>query len=142
MTEEEIVNDVEKRLNDKCKNLIVAKEITAFSGRADLVLVGKFIIAIEFKKDKRNWSIAIKQAVKHLKAVDYSYICIPYSDKLSSLMIKRAKKNKVGILLYQQNGKPFKLLLKAPKSNQIWYGLHRAIQYRCQDYYNYYKRVS
>lgn len=81
-------------------------------------IVGKVLIAVEFKL--HDWKRALVQSHDYLLGADYSYICMPERN-LSEAMESKLTEKGIGLIFYRRKGRwPFKEVLKARKSNDIW----------------------
>jgi hypothetical protein len=95
----------------------IRKEAVVDRNRIDLLIIGKALIAIEFKRDLFYWPQGIQQATHHLKAVDYSSLCIPYMEEVPEEIILAAKNNNIGLLLFNETGWPvFTAVVRPPRS--------------------------
>ncbi|MDR4496343.1 MAG: hypothetical protein MRK02_00165 [Candidatus Scalindua sp.] len=114
-----LVINAYQRLKKNSSINIIHYEVPLLGRSIDLayILNGK-LFAVEFKL--KNWRRAIRQAKDYKLGVDFAYICMPERD-VSTIMRKAIEDAEVGLIFYRETGKwPFKEIIKAPKSQEIW----------------------
>jgi hypothetical protein len=76
------------------------------------------VCTVEFKK--HDWRRALVQARDHLLGADFAYVCL--AERLpSQACLDAARDAGVGVLrLRKGNGWPFDVVVKAPRSQEIW----------------------
>lgn len=114
-----LVIDAYQRLKKNSFLHTVHYEVPLLGRSIDLayILNGK-LFAIEFKL--KNWRRAICQARDYKLGVDFAYICMPERE-ITPLMQTAIEDAEVGLIFYRETGKwPFKEIIKAPKSKEIW----------------------
>jgi len=75
------------------------------------------IIGIEFKLN--NWKRALKQAKNNRNAFDFVYICIPNNKNIEKIIFE-AKKNGVGVIIFDFISNEPRFVLQAQKVNIQW----------------------
>jgi len=114
-----IVNDAYQRLRKNSALLTVHCEVPLLGRSIDLAyILEDNLFAIEFKL--KDWRRAIRQARDYKLGVDFAYICMPERE-ISTIMQKAIEEAEVGLIFYRETGKwPFKEIIKAPKSKEVW----------------------
>lgn len=117
-SERKLVTSALRRLRRR-SSLIPCSEVPMMGRSIDLAyIVGGALFAIEFKL--HNWKKAIVQSYDYLLGADYAYICMPERD-LSETMTAQLEEKGIGLIFYRQKGRwPFKEVIKARKSNDVW----------------------
>lgn len=119
MTEQEMVEDVHRRL--KGKHIQAYREVSFLSRSIDLLLCqDDEITAIEFKL--RDWRKGIRQAEECLIGADFAYVCLPKRKKPRNGYLTRAfLRTGIGLFTFEPEGdSPLIKVIPARKSNLLW----------------------
>lgn len=112
-----VVAAFERLKNESIK--FICCEVPLLGRCIDLAYIkGRSLISIEFKLS--DWRRAINQARDHRLGADFSYICMPKRE-ITDKMKEEFEKAGVGLVFFQENnGWPFEMAIKAPRSNETW----------------------
>ena len=79
---------------------------------------GNAVYTVEFKK--HDWRRALQQAHDHLLGADFAFVCLAERTP-SEACLEAARGAGVGVLrLRTGNGWPFEVVVKAPRSAEMW----------------------
>jgi hypothetical protein len=118
LSERDVIDDVVSRLREALSEDFCC-EVPLLGRYVDMIILQKnALTSIEFKLS--NWRRAIMQARDHRLGVDFAYVCMPEREVTKEMKLE-FKQAGVGLYFYQQRGHwPFKEVVKAPKSKEVW----------------------
>ncbi|MCB9772653.1 MAG: hypothetical protein H6754_08920 [Candidatus Omnitrophica bacterium] len=118
ISERAVIDDVVSRLKELLSESFCC-EVPLLGRCVDLVFIKrKSLTSIEFKLT--NWRRALSQAKDHRLGVDFAYVCMPEREVTKEMKFE-FKQAGVGLFFYQQGEDwPFKEIVKAPKSKEVW----------------------
>jgi len=122
LSERELV-ELSVPLLEKQWSSVVYTEVPIFSRCADAVAVkDEDVRAIEFKL--RDWRRAVRQAKRHLVAVDYTYVCMPRpkTNRCLEAIVKECKSASVGLMfvVVDADEPGVEEILPAERSTIVW----------------------
>ena len=94
-------------------------QVPLYNRVIDLVAIDQEdnLIGIEFKL--KDWKRALVQAMAHLNALDFVYVCLPGGSYLERLK-RDAMESGIGVMIYDDDVGTVKIELRAEKSNRQW----------------------
>lgn len=103
---------------EKSSDILLSCEAPVLGRSVDLALwVHDEVHTIELKL--HDWRQALRQAVDHQLAADFSYICMPHR-RVTSAMRNAFADTGIGLLFYADNVWPFQTVFAARRSTDTW----------------------